>query len=450
MKMRGRILAMAALPALALFAQTKYMQSKLIIFDPGHFHATLLQKDMYPWLDKRVTVYAPLSPDLLDYLNRVGLFNSRRENPTHWELDVHTSADPMAAMLRERPGNIVVFTGRNRAKIDRILAALKVGLHVLADKPWIIASADMPKLEEALALAATKNLAAYDIMTERYEVTSELQREFVNDRAIFGVPLQGSNTDPAIRARSVHHVMKMVAGLPLRRPSWFFDIAEYGEGLADVGTHVVDLVQWTAFPDQPLDYRKDIVMLNGNRWPLKITKEQFARVTGDAEFPPALVPHVHQGALDYYCNNAVAYTVRGVHVELEILWNWEAAEGGDVYEASFRGTNSNVEIRQGKAERFVPELYISHLREGVAAAIEKRVAALQSRWPGLRAEQAASELHIVVPEKFRVGHEAHFGQVTNRFFEYVTSPKALPAWETPYMLAKYFVSTKGVEIGSKP
>src|ERR1035438_7206766 len=41
-------------------------------------------------------------------------------------------------------------------------------------------------------------------------------------------------------------------------------------------------------------------------------------------------------------------------------------------------------------------------------------------------------------------HEAHFGQVTNLFFHYVTSPQSLPAWETPYMLAKYTVSTKGV------
>jgi hypothetical protein len=53
----------------------------------------------------------------------------------------------------------------------------------------------------------------------------------------------------------------------------------------------------------------------------------------------------------------------------------------------------------------------------------------------------------VVPEKFRVGHEAHFGQVTNRFFDYVTAPRSLPAWETPFMLAKYAVSTKGVEKG---
>jgi predicted dehydrogenase len=427
------------LAAAALHGQTNHMQSKLIIVDPGHFHATLLQKDMYPWVDPRVTVYAPLGPELLDYLNRISLFNSRPVNPTRWTLDIHTSDDPMAEMLRARAGNIVVFTGKNRGKIDRILAALNAGLNVLADKPWIITSADLPKLEEALSLAQRKNLAAYDIMTERYEVTSQLQREFVNDRDLFG-------TLESVRARSVHHIMKVVAGTPLRRPPWFFDIDEYGEGLADVGTHVVDLVQWTAFPDQPLDYRKDIEILTGRRWPLQMTKQQFTKVTGDADFPAALSSHVHGGVLDYYCNNSVSYKLRGIPVEMEILWNWEAAEGGDVYEASFRGTKSRVEIRQGKTERFIPEVYVAGAS---AAAVEKRVAALQSRWPGLAAVAAGNDIKIMVPEKFRVGHEEHFGQVTNHFFEYVTSPKSLPVWETPYMLAKYAVSTKGVEKGKQ-
>ena len=63
--------------------------------------------------------------------------------------------------------------------------------------------------------------------------------------------------------------------------------------------------------------------------------------------------------------------------------------------------------------------------------------------------RSGADIRMAVPEKFRVGHEEHFGQVSNRFFEYVTSPKSLPAWETPYMLAKYAVATKGVDIGSK-
>jgi predicted dehydrogenase len=430
--------SVAVLLFTAGLAQDGSMQ--LIIVDPGHFHASLLQKEMYPALAPRVSVYAPLGPDVLDYLSRVSLFNSRKENPTRWEMDVHLSADPMAEMLRDHHGNIVVLTGRNRAKIDRILASLDAGLHVLADKPWIISSSDLPKLEKALRMAAEKHVAAYDIMTERYEVTSELQRVFVNDPEVFGTLEAGSASDPGIRAHSIHHVMKTVAGVPLRRPPWFFDIAEYGEGLADVGTHVVDLVQWTAFPDQPIDYRRDIRMLEGRRWPLTLTAEQFAQVTGEA----------HASGLDYFCNNAVHYTIRGVHVKLEIRWNWEAPEGsGDVYEAVFRGSQARAEIRQSKADHYIPELYVvpgAASRAQVFAAVGKRIAALQARWPGLGMAESGNDIRVVIPEKFRVGHEAHFAQVTNRFFEYVKSPESMPDWETACMLAKYYVSTTGVEL----
>src|SRR5260370_41391930 len=95
-------------------------------------------------------------------------------------------------------------------------------------------------------------------MTERYEITSELQRGFVNDAEIFGKLERGSATDPGVQARSVHHVMKTVAGVALRRPGWFFDIAQYGEGLSDGGTHVLDLVQWAAFSAPTIDYRRGI------------------------------------------------------------------------------------------------------------------------------------------------------------------------------------------------
>jgi predicted dehydrogenase len=414
---------------------------RLIIADPGHFHATLLQKDMYPSLDSRVAVYAPLGRDVLDYLARIALFNCRPENPTHWDVDVHLSANHMSELLHDRPGDIVVFTGKNRGKIDRIVSAIEAGLHVLADKPWIIASSEIPKLYYALTLAEEKDLAAYDIMTERYEITSELQREFVNDPAVFGVLEGSSASEPAVQARSVHNLMKVVAGVPLRRPPWFFDIAEYGEGLADVGTHVVDLVQWTAFPDQAIDLRTEIEVIEGRRWPLTLSPDQFAQVTGEKRDLP----------LDYYCNNSVHYTLRGVHVKLEIVWQWQAEAGtGDVYEALFRGTRARVEIRQGEAEKHIPELYIAPiagLRPEVFAAAHHRIAALQSRWPGLAAVEADGELRIAIPDRFRVGHEAHFGQVAARFFDYVKSPRSIPAWERPHMLAKYYVSTKGVELG---
>jgi predicted dehydrogenase len=383
---------------------------------------------MYPWLEPRVSVYAPLGAELIEYLSRVSRFNSRAEDPTTWEIDVHISRDPMGEMVRDRAGDIVVFTGRNRGKIDKILSALRAGFHVLADKPWIIASADMPKLEEALKIAAEKNLAAYDIMTERYEVTSQLQRELVSTPEIFGTP-------KAVAARSVHNIMKVVAGVPLKRPAWFFDIIEYGEGLADVGTHVVDLVQWTMCADQPVDYWRDIELLKAKRWPVVLSRDQFRCVTGED-------PGVDK--FEYYCNNLIAYRLCGVPVAMEITWDWEAPPGkGDVYEATFEGTRSRVDVRQDTR----PEVYVVPAADGVIAALERKVAELQVRWPGLAVEVSRDEARLLIPEPFRVGHEAHFAQVTNQFSKYVAAPESMPAWEARGMMAKYWISTKGTEMG---
>ena len=161
-------------------------QVKLIVLDPGHFHAALVQKDMYSAIDPSVSVYAPMGPDVVDYLNRIALFNTRAENPTAWKIELHAAPDFFERMLREHPGNVVVITGRNRPKIDRIEASIGAGLNVLADKPWIISSRDMPRMERLLDQAAKNNLVAYDIMTERFEITSILQKELVNNEAIFG------------------------------------------------------------------------------------------------------------------------------------------------------------------------------------------------------------------------------------------------------------------------
>ncbi len=416
--------------------------ARLTVLDPAHFHAALVQKESYIEVDPVVSVFAPLGPELLDYLNRIHLFNTRAANPTAWRLKIECTHDFLQQMLRQRPGNVVVLAGKNDTKIDRIRASIEAGLNVLADKPWIISSADLPKLEESLRMADERRLIAYDIMTERYEITSQLLRELVNTPAIFGTLDPGTASQPGIRARSVHNIMKLVSGLPLRRPPWFFDVDIQGEALADVGTHVVDLVQWTAFPEQAIDYRRDIALLHARRWPLSITPAQFQTVTGD---------NLHDGNLDYFCNNSVHYTLRGIHVAMEIVWDWQAPEGaGDVYEASFLGTHSRIEIRQGSAENHRPELYVvpnsETARDQVFSALREKIQTLQPRWPGLAVAQTSGESRLIIPDTFREGHEAHFAQVTRRFFDYLRNPSLMPAWETPNMLAKYYVTTRGVEL----
>jgi predicted dehydrogenase len=409
---------------------------RLITLDPGHFHASLIQKEMYPGVSKRVAVYAPLGADLAEHVKRVARFNQRAGNPTCWELEIHAAADYVERMVQERPGNVVVLSGRNQGKIGLIRAALDAGLHVLADKPWIIRDADLPALEEALAVAKRKGLIAYDIMTERYEITSILQRELIQDPEVFGSILEGTEAEPAIYMESVHHILKLVAGAPNLRPPWFFDIEQQGEALADVGTHLVDLATWSIFPELPIDYRKEIRILAARRWPIAITADQMRQVTGE----PA-------AGLDYYCNSSVSYAVRGIHTRLDVLWRWEAPAGtGDTHFAVYRGSKARIEVRQGAEEDYRPELYVVPESGAVKPALAERIEALGQRYPGLALEERGAELRVAIPEVYRNGHEAHFAEVTNQFFEYLRQPGRFPAWEDANMLAKYFVTTKGVAL----
>jgi predicted dehydrogenase len=432
--------------------ESRAMQDvRFMTLDPGHFHAALVQKDMYPNVSPRVDVFAPLGPDLIGHLQRVAAFNLRADKPTAWQLEVHTGPDFFERMLKDHPGNVVIISGRNRGKIDRIAASVGAGLNVLVDKPWILRSSDLPKVESVLADADAKKLVAYDIMTERFEVTTILQRELVNDRETFGEPIAGTASEPGVYMESIHYLMKVVAGAPNIRPAWFFDTEQQGEGLNDIGTHLVDLVQWTLFPDQAIDYRKDVSVLAAQRWPTVIPEADFRRVTGEAKFPAYLAPHIHEGRLDYDCNTLVSYTVRGIHTTLNVIWDWEAPEGsGDRHFASYKGGRSRVEVRQTKADGYRPEVYVVPNRPEdkarVLAAVKAKLVSLQGTWPGVEAEERGGEIHLTIPDKYRVGHEAHFAQVTNHFLKYLGDRHSLPAWERSNMLAKYFVTTKGTEL----
>jgi predicted dehydrogenase len=423
---------------------------KLMTLDPGHFHAGLVQKEMYPGVSPIVHVYAPLGPDLIAHLQRIAQFNRRESAPTRWQLEVHAGPDFAERLLKERPGNVVVISGRNRGKMDRILAAVQNGLSVLADKPWIIDSADLPKLETALDTAEKKGLVAYDMMTERHEITTILQRELVGDAAILGVLLKGSEADPAVAMESVHNILKTVAGAPNVRPAWFFDTAEQGEGLADIGTHLVDLVPWILFPDQAIDARRDVHLVSARRWPTPLSPADFQRVTGLGAFPANLGSQVKEGQLQFQANTQVSYTLRGIHTRLKVIWAYEGPRGVDTHFAQVRGSRSRIEIRQGAAEDYRPELFVvpntpaDHAN--VASALKARLGGLEGKFPGLSVEEKGQELRLAIPDRYRVGHEAHFAQVTARFLDYLKDPRTVPAWEKANMRAKYEVTTGGVEL----
>ena len=416
---------------------------KLITIEPGHFHAALIQKEQLADLDREAYVYAQLGPDLTAHLNRIAQFNVRKDGPTDWHLRVFAGPDYWERMLAERPGQIAVLSGRNRGKMQRISTLVRAGLHGLIDKPWVIEPEDLPLLSATLDDARKRGVVVYDGMTQRYEITCQLPKELVNDAEVFGRPLTGSAKDPGVRMESVHYLLKTVAGVPNRRPPWFFDIREQGEGLTDVGTHLVDLVQWTLSHDKSIDPGKDIQVTAAKRWPTILSHNDFERVTGEQTFPAAVKDAVREDGLHYYCNNSVDYTLRGVHVRLDVKWGFEAKPGaGDSETAIFRGSLATIEVRDN-------EVYVVPKNAGVLAAVQRRIASLQTRWPGLNAEENGGRIHIRIPSPLRIGHEAHFALLVKQFLEYVRNPKSLPPWESSFMAAKYHVTTQAVALARR-
>ena len=239
---------------------------KLITLDPGHFHAALVQKSMVDDIDTNVYVYAPDGEDVEGHLTRIEGYNNRTDQPTHWNEIVYRGDDYFGKMLEEKKGNVVVLAGNNRKKTEYIKASLEAGFNVLADKPMAINGDDFRLLEESFEIARQKGLLVYDMMTERSEITTILQKELSLDKDLFGVLEKGSPENPAITKESVHHFYKYVSGAALKRPAWFFDTDQQGEGITDVTTHLVDLIQWECFPEQIIDYTRDIEIVRARRW----------------------------------------------------------------------------------------------------------------------------------------------------------------------------------------
>ena len=422
---------------------------RIVTLDPGHFHASLVQKFMYAGVDPVVHVYAPRGDDVTEHLARIERFNNRADSPTHWREQVYTGPDFLEKMLAEKAGNVVVISGNNAHKTDYIVRAIDAGLNVLADKPMVRTPADLVRLQEAFGNAAAKHVLLYDIMTERSEITTVLQRELSQQPALFGTLMPGTPLDPAITKESVHHFSKIVAGAPLKRPQWFFDVRQEGEGIVDVMTHLVDLVQWEAFPEQTLS-PSDITVLGAGRSATTITRAQFKTVTGAEDFPDFLRDDVHHGALHVYSNGEISYRLRGVHAHVSVKWNFEAPAGtGDTHYSVMRGTLARLIIRQGAEQKFKPVLTIEPSDRAERPVSEPIVAAaiatLQKKYPGVGARRAGDAWVVTIPEKYDVGHEAHFGQVTERYLSYLSAGR-LPEWEAPNILTKYATIMRAYEM----
>jgi predicted dehydrogenase len=428
--------------------EAKNKPVKLVTVDPGHFHAALVQKTMYDDVDSLVYVYAPEGNDLKLHLDRINGFNTRADNPTRWKQEIYTGPDFFEKMIAEKKGNVVVLAGNNEKKTEYILKALEAGLNVLADKPMAITPADFELLKQAFDVAREKDLLLSDIMTERFEITSILQKEILMIPEIFGTLDTGTVDHPAVEMTSDHNFYKNVSGNIVVRPPWFMDASQQGNGIVDVTTHLVDLVQWECFPGQSLDYTKDIIITDARRWPTAMSVRQFKIITRLDEVPSFIEKdNQHDSLLKVWSNGEIRYKIKGVHAKVIVVWKYQTESGADTHYSIMRGTKANLVIRQGKEENYKPVLYIEPVKNDSAfnRIVNEKIKILSTRFPGMELNKSANGWSVRIPQTLAEGHEAHFARVTNNFLEYLKN-KNMPAWEVPNMLAKYYTTTRALEV----
>lgn len=447
------LLLSGAMMFITMGCQKGTQKVKLITLDPGHFHAALVQMYMYDQVSPTVYVYAPEGDDVKMHLEKIDRYNTRAERPTSWDEQLYTGDDFLEKMVQEKKGNVVVLAGNNGKKTGYVKASVDAGLNVLSDKPMAINGKSFKQLEKTLDDAASKGVMVYDIMTERSEINNELQRVLVSMPELFGEMEKGTPDEPAITKESVHHFFKYVSGEPLRRPEWYFDVEQQGDGIVDVTTHLVDLVQCTVMPEREIDYQQDINFTSARRWATKIPRDKYRLVTGKEDYPAFLEKYILDDTLRVYSNGEMNYQLAGVNCRVSVIWNFMAEVGtegtGDTHYSIVKGSKANIEIRQGAEQGYKPMLYVVS-KDSDADEFENtlRLAlkSIDEQYPNLDIRKVAeNEWQVIIPQSIVKTHEMRFSSVMKVYLDYLAAGE-IPAWERSHMKAKYYTTTTAYEL----
>jgi predicted dehydrogenase len=253
-----------------------------------------------------------------------------------------------------------------------------------------------------------------EIMTSRHASTASIANRVVGEREIFGEFAPG---EPAIRLVSVHHLEKVVNGVPLRRPPWYFDVRVQGDGIADIPTHLVDQAQrFVVTHGVPVD--RGLELVAARRWSTAVPRALFARVTGVADFPADLRAHVEGDVLSYASNAELAFRLGGIGAHLSTRWDLtEPPGGGDAHSATITGTEARVRIEQGPHTGFRRRLWIEPRGTGarLETTLRRSTAAWQSAYPGLGVVATTEGFEVQVPDGPGTAHEAQFPLVLDEF-----------------------------------
>lgn len=218
--------------------------------------------------------------------------------------------------------------------------------------------------------------------------------------------------------------------------------------MADVGTHLADLAQWTLFPNKAISYKTDIRMLQADHSAITLTLDQFTRLTGEAAWPDYVKPAMVDGKLNDYTNGSCVYTIKGVHVRLKVAWQYEAPPGAqDSYFASYQGTHALIELRAGPKEKFIPQIYITPAQTNPTAwdgNLKMAIEQLQHAYPGLAYEKTDRAFHLLLPKAARGGDNLQ--KLFADFAGFIHDRNTFRDFENDNLLAKYYVTTSAVAL----
>ena len=416
----------------------------LTFLEPGHFHATLTLRAAHAAVAPEVFVYATAGPQLDDFLALVERFNTRAERPTAWRPRVRLSADPLHQLLVERPGDVVVLAGKNggKARVMRRLHAS--GLHVLADKPWLVEPADLAEIRASLIAGPV----AREMMTGRRDTIGRLVKRLVDDGPLFGGFAADGPAKPTIEQESVHHFEKRVDGAPLRRPWWFFDPRVQGSGAVDIPTHQVDQAQWLLDADAaPGDLPK---LLVARGWSTRVPVDVFTRITGASGVPPELRGSVERNALRVFCNAEMTYELRGATVRAATRWEVSSPPGGgDASRLVLRGRAAEIRVEQSAETGFRRRVVVESRGDAAETARHLTRVLTGGEWPGAQTQPVGPASHAIdMPPALDVGHEAHFAELLDELLGWIDTGHR-PAALATRTLAKYTLLAEAAAVTAR-
>ncbi len=411
----------------------------LTVLEPGHFHAALTLRERHPRVHDEILVYAAEAPgegdrgrEVAEFLELLAAFNRRPQHPTRWRPIVRVGPEPLGRLVADRPGDVVILAGKNDRKMALVRRLHDAGFHVLADKPWMTTAAALSDVRHVLGGGAR----VMEMMTGRHATTARVAERLVAEPEIFGAFDGGEG--PAIQLASVHHLEKVVNGVPLRRPPWYFDVRVQGDGVADIPTHLVDQAQRFLAAGRAAT-GDGAELLAVRRWSTPVPRALFTRVTGAADFPPDVRADVTGEVLAYAGNVELSFRLGGVEVDLAARWDLtEPAGSGDEHSATVVGTGARVRVEQGRRTGFRRRLFVEPRgdRARIGAALERALAAWKPEFPGLAATASPDGFEIEIPAGAGTAHEAQFPLVLDELLRAIEGGR-WPDARAAETLAKY-------------